>query len=107
MATAADRIAALEKVVRVLEIREQVQAAEIAQLREADRQLREEQAQSRDDIGKLREELAKVVTASAVNATDVIDLKKHREHWSQRAWQIGAGVLLAVIGGVIGYLLKR
>ncbi len=44
---------------------------------------------------------------AAVMARDVEDLKKSRESWGQRTWQLGIGLLLAVVGGVIGYLLKR
>jgi hypothetical protein len=37
----------------------------------------------------------------------VDDLKKSRETWGLRAWQVAAGALLAGLGGVIGYLIKR
>ena len=107
MATAAERIAALEKVVHMLEIREQVQASDIAQLRDADRLHREEQAKQRDEISKQKDEVARMNTVTSVHQTEIADLKKHREHWTQRLWQIGAGILLAALGGVIGYLLKR
>jgi undecaprenyl pyrophosphate phosphatase UppP len=49
----------------------------------------------------------KAAIEAAVVVHRVTELEKHRELWSLRWWQIGLGILVAVVGGVIGYLLKR
>lgn len=69
--------------------------------------LDEQQTQDHKSHEELKAAVHRAEIQTAVMARDLEELKKHREHWSQRAWQIGIGLLLAVVGGVIGYLLKR
>jgi hypothetical protein len=67
-------------------------------------------AQHDQDVQALEEVKAsthKSATEAAVVTHRVTELEKHRELWSLRWWQLGIGLLLAVVGGVIGYLLKR
>ncbi len=122
MPTIADRVTQLEGKVQYLELREQLLTGQFQQAQKAATEAiqrteaelsfqRTESNRTRDELSKLRDEFAafrvSVSSDTAVHTTELTELKKHREHWSQRAWQVGAGVLLAVVGGVIGYLLKR
>lgn len=65
---------------------------------------REQDAKALEEA-KAADQKAAVETAVVVHR--VGELEKHRDLWSLRWWQLGVGLLLAVVGGVIGYLLKR
>jgi cell division protein FtsB len=107
MPTAAQRIGELEAKVRFLEVREQLITADIQRLLLFEQRTLSEADKRREENAKQKDEVAKLVTTTAVHQTEIAELKKHREHWSQRVWQIVAGLLLAAAAGVIGYLLKR
>lgn len=38
---------------------------------------------------------------------EVAELKAHRDEWGRRAWSLVVPIITAIVGGVVGYLLKR
>jgi hypothetical protein len=62
-------------------------------------------------IGKTCDELRKADEDSrlriALRERELDILKKSHDLWGNRGWQLVAGILLAVVGGVVGYFLKR
>lgn len=107
MATNTERIDELTQVTGILSTEQKLLAQSLQQAVEANRTLREEMTKLRDEVQKLRDEVQKLQTANGVLRVEVDDLKKSRDTWGQRVWQIVAGVLLAIAGGVVGYYLKR
>lgn len=63
------------------------------------------------DLSKARDELRTADDAIRNRATaleqQVDTLRSTSDLWSSRGWQVLAGVLLALFGAVVGYLLKR
>ncbi len=100
MATNTERIRELETLVQHLVVQVQSMQGDIKR-QEANR---EQDVKAIEDV-KASDQKAAVEAAVVVHR--VGELEKHRELWSLRWWQIGIGLFLAVIGGVIGYLLKR
>lgn len=118
MATNTDRITKLEAEVHQLKIADVAASGlferEVALLRAELRHLAEENDRLRADVTKLKAENDALRAANserdkkdAVVEAVVKELKATTEKWGQRSWQVVAGLAIAVVGGVIGYLLKR
>ncbi len=90
-----------------MELREQLITADIQRLLQFEQRTVSDADKRREETAKQKDEVAKLVTVTSVHQAEIAELKKSREHWSQRVWQIVAGLLLAAAAGVIGYLLKR
>jgi hypothetical protein len=56
---------------------------------------------------KVAESVAELKTKVALQQHQLEKLEKGGEEWGRRAWQIIAGIVIAVASGVIGYLLKK
>lgn len=56
---------------------------------------------------RLREELHAHDVRIAGAEREITELKKDRDEWGRRLWSLLVPVITAVVGGVVGYLLKR
>ena len=100
MATNTEKVQELTALVQHLAFQVQAFEADI-------KRLSSQRDQDLKAVEDLKSAANKATTDSAVIAHRVGELEKHRESWTQRFWQLGIGLLLAVVGGVIGYQLKR
>lgn len=100
MATNTERLDKLDDQVNYLQMQEKLFAQKLEQTQDT-------LGAHTADVVRYRDEVQKLQTAVSILRAEVDDLKKSRDTWGHRGWQIAAGVLLAVVGGVVGYLLKR
>lgn len=107
MATNTERLDTLEKQVAALNVQEKVFGRDFTHLESSVKQLREEVAKLRAEFDTLRAALAESEKRNAVLESALKELKATSDKWSQRWWQLAAGIALATVGGVAGYLLKR
>jgi predicted nucleic acid-binding Zn-ribbon protein len=89
MATAAQRMERMEDRVKYLEEREKLVTVEVNHLRELNQRATADGERQRDEFAKLRDDFTRfretIATDVAVLKSENAELKKHREHWSQRA----------------------
>ena len=107
MATNTERIDQLEKAVNTLLANEKVFALRLEMLDRADARSEAATTALREELDPLRQRQTETDQRNAVLEATVKELKATTDKWSQRLWQLAAGITLAVVGGVAGYLLKR
>ena len=107
MATNTQRLDQLEKVVNSLLANEKALEVRLEWLDEADARADAAAAILREELERGRQRQTETDQRNAVLEATVKELKAVSEKWGQRWWQLAAGIALAVVGGVAGYLLKR
>jgi len=118
MATNTERIVALEAETKQLKVGEAVLVERLEAMKtladshrqgfiEEQNRLRSEVSQLKAEYDALRAALTESEKRNAVLEAAVKELKAGADKWGQRWWQLAAGIALAVVGGVAGYLLKR
>jgi len=107
MATNTERLDSLEKQVAAHNVQEKVFARDLTYFESAMKQVRDDLAKLNAESVTLRSAFAESEKRNAVLEAAVKELKAGADKWGQRWWQLAAGIALAVVGGVAGYLLKR
>jgi chromosome segregation ATPase len=59
------------------------------------------------EVERTKEKHEPIGSRIAVLEREVAELKAHRDEWGRRAWSLVVPIVTAIVGGVVGYLLKR
>ena len=106
MATNTERLDSLEKQVAALNVQEKVFARDLTHFESAMKQWRDEVAKLRAEHEALRAALTESEKRSAVLEAAVKELKAGSDKWGQRWWTLAAGIVLILVSGGAGYLIK-